>query len=61
MVYNEKLSNNAMDPSKLKCHLESKHPSHKNNMAHYFRLLIKHTEKQVNFMTKTVKVNEKAL
>ena len=58
---NEKLSNSAMVPSKLKRHLESKHPSHKNKKVDYFRRLIKHTEKLVNFLNKTVKVNENAL
>ena len=58
---NEKLLNSAMVPSKLKRHLESKHPSHKNKKADYFCRLIKHTKKQVNFVNKTVKVNENAL
>ena len=60
-VCNENLSNSAMVPSKLKRHQESKHPSHKNKKADYFRRLIKRTEKQVNFMNKTVKVNENVL
>ena len=55
------LPNNAMVPGKLKGYLESTHPSYKNKKADYFRRLIKHTEKQVNFMNKTVKVNENAL
>ena len=60
-VCNKKLSNIAVVPSKLKRHLKSKHPSHKNKKADYFRRLIKHTEKQINFMNKTVKVNENAV
>ena len=60
-VCNEKLCNIAIVPSKLKRHLQSKHPSHKNKKADYFRRLIKHTEKQVNFINKTIKVYENAL
>ena len=59
-VCNEKLFNIAIVPSKEKRHLESKQPSHKNKEADYFRRLIKHTEKQVNFIKKTIKVNENA-
>ena len=53
-VCNEKLSNIAIVPSKLKRHLQSKHPSHKNKKADYFRRLIKHLKKQVNFINKTI-------
>ena len=56
VVCNERISNSAMVPSKLERHLESKHPFHKNKKVDYLD-----TEKQVNFMNKTVKVNEKAL
>ena len=50
-----------MVPSKLKRHLQLKHPSLKNNPADYFLCLINHTEKQVSFINNTVKINERAL
>ena len=49
-----------MVPSKLKRHLQLKHPSLKNKRADILRL-IKHTEEQVSFMNKAVKINEKAI
>ena len=45
----------------FKCHLQLKHSSLENKPADYFLRLIKHTEKQVSFMNKAVKINEKAL
>lgn len=61
LICNEALSNEALVPSKLKRHLDSRHPTLKDKPVDYFNSLAAQQNKQVaNFRT-FLKVSEKAL
>jgi hypothetical protein len=58
LVCGEKLSNNAVVPSKLKRHFTTKHPSLACKDITYFCCLMQQNKKQAKFMTSPVRTSE---
>ena len=55
-----KLSNSAMVPSKLQCHLVTNHPSFSTKDESYFQKSLSSKSKQVKDFEKQITVSEKA-
>jgi hypothetical protein len=59
LVCGERLSNDAMAPSKLKRHFITKHPSPACKDTTYFRRSMQQNKKQAKFMTLSARTSEK--